>query len=65
MTLTKARELLAVQVNMGGGYNRNAARLILAEVQADHGQAAVDGLIREFDMETLFGLKPGTEFKKP
>lgn len=65
MTLAKARELLAVQVNMGGGYNRNAARLILAEVQADHGQAAVDTLIREFDMETLFGLKPGTEFKKP
>jgi len=65
VTLAKARELLAVQVNMGGGYNRNAARLILAEVQADHGQAAVDTLIREFDMETLFGLKPGTEFKKP
>ena len=65
MTRAKARELLAVQVNMGGGYNRNAARLILAEVQADHGQAAVDTLIREFDMETLFGLKPGTEFKKP
>jgi len=65
VTLTKARELLAVQVNMGGGYNRNAARLILAEVQADHGQAAVDALIREFGMEMLFGLKPGTEFKKP
>jgi len=65
MTLAKARELLAVQVNMGGGYNRNAARLILAEVQSGHGQAAVDALIREFDMETLFGLRPGTEFKKP
>ena len=65
MTLAKARELLAVQVNMGGGYNRNAARLILAEVQVEHGQAAVDALIREFGMETLFGLKPGTEFKKP
>jgi hypothetical protein len=65
MTLEKAHELLAVQVNMGGGYNRNAARLILAEIQADHGQAAVDALIREFEMETLFGLKPGTEFRKP
>jgi len=65
MTLAKARELLAVQVNMGGGYNRNAARLILAEVQSEHGQATVDALIREFDMETLFGLRPGTEFKKP
>ena len=31
MTVDKARELLAVQANMGGGYNRNGARLILAE----------------------------------
>ena len=45
MTLDKASELLAVQVDMGGGYNRNAARLILAEIQADHDQAAVDALI--------------------
>ena len=44
MTLEKARELLAVQADMGGGYNRNGARLILAEVQRDHGQGAVDGL---------------------
>lgn len=65
MTLSKARELLAVQVRMGGGYNRNAARLILAEVQGDHGQQAVDALIREFDLENLFGLRPGTEFRKP
>ncbi len=65
MTLGKARELLAVQANMGGGYNRNGAKLILAEVQTDHGQAAVDDLIREFDFENLFGFKPGTVFKKP
>jgi hypothetical protein len=62
MTLEKARELLAVQADMGGGYNRNAARLILAEVQREHGQAAVDSLILELDLETLFGFKPGTEF---
>ncbi len=65
MTLEKARELLAVQADMGGGYNRNAARLILAEVTLDHGQAAVDSFIREFDLDTLFGFKPGTEFKTP
>ena len=65
MTLKKAHELLSVQVNMGGGYNRNAARLILAEVKLDHGQGAVDTFIREFDLETLFGFKPGTEFKTP
>ena len=33
MTLDRASELLAVQINMGGGYNRNAAKLILAEVE--------------------------------
>ena len=65
MTLEKARELLAVQADMGGGYNRNGARLILAEVQRDHGQGAVDDLIREFDLETLFGFRPGTPFKTP
>ena len=65
MTLEKAREPLTVQADMGGGYNRNGARLILAEIQADHGQAAVDALIREFDFETLFGFKPGTVFKQP
>ena len=47
--------LKSVQADMGGGYNRNGARLILAEVQRDHRQNAVDGLIREFDLETLFG----------
>ena len=65
MTLQKARELLAVQADMGGGYHRNGARLILAEVQQDHGQGAVDNLIREFDLETLFGFRPGTVFKAP
>ena len=65
MTLEKARELLSVQASMGGGYNRNGARLILAEIQQEHGLAAVDGLVREFDFDNLFGLKPGTVFKKP
>jgi hypothetical protein len=65
MTLEKARELLAVQASMGGGYNRNAAKLILAEIQDEHGQASVDALIREVDLESLFGLKPSTTFRKP
>ena len=65
MTLEKARELMAVQANMGGGYNRNGARLILAEVQREHGQSAVDQLIREFDLERLFGFVPGTKFSGP
>ena len=65
MTLAKAHELLGVQANMGGGYNRNGAKLILAEVQREHGQVAVDQLIREFDLEQLFGFKPGVKFKAP
>jgi len=35
VTLEKARELPSVQADMGGGYNRNSARLILAEVQTN------------------------------
>lgn len=62
MTLDKARELLSTHVSLGSGYNRNAARLVLGEIQRDHGQQAVDMLIREFGLEALWGIKPGTEF---
>lgn len=62
MTLDKARELIATQLQFGGGYNRNAVRLILGEVQRDHGQQAVDDLIRELGLEQAFDLKPGTDF---
>ena len=65
MRLEKARELLKIQVGLGSGYNRNSARLILAEVQREHGQGAVDQLIRELDLERVFDLKPGTVFKVP
>ncbi len=59
MTLDKAKEFLQTQISLGGGYNRNSAKIILAEVQREHGQAAVDQLIREMDLETHFGFKPG------
>lgn len=59
MTLEKARELLQLQISLGSGYNRNSAKLILAEVQREHGQAAVDRLIRELDLEATFGFRPG------
>ncbi|UCE76153.1 MAG: hypothetical protein JSU62_09815 [Gammaproteobacteria bacterium] len=65
MTLEKAREYLGVQASMGGGYNRNGARLVLAEVQREHGQEAVDQLIRELDLEQIFGFKAGTKFTGP
>jgi hypothetical protein len=60
MTLEKARQLLGTQISFGGGYNRNGARLILADVIREHGQAAADQLIREMRLDTLFGFKPGT-----
>ena len=63
MTLEKARELISVQLGFKGGYNRNATKLILAEVAKLHGQASVDQLIREFRMDDIFGFKPGTVFK--
>ncbi|HJL65500.1 MAG: hypothetical protein QF586_03230 [Arenicellales bacterium] len=63
MTLEKAEELLKIQVGFGGFYNRNAARLILAEVQRDHGQVAVDRLIRMLDLESVFEFRPGIPIK--
>ncbi len=62
MTLQKAREMLELQVSLGSGYNRNAARLILAEVQREHGQQAVDQLIQELDLEQAFGFRRGMKF---
>ncbi len=64
MTLDKARELLAVQIGFGGGYNRHATKLILTEVERDHGSDAVDQLIRQMQLEHVFGIKPGTRFNR-
>jgi len=63
MTLDKAHELIAMHVGLGSGYNRNAARLVLGEVMRDHGQQAVDQLIRDYDLEQKWGIKPGTHFE--
>jgi len=62
MTLEKAQQLLATQASFGSGYNRNAARLILAEVAKEHGQAEVDRLIRKFSLDSIFGIAAGTSF---
>ncbi len=63
MTLNKARELLKVQAGFGGFYNSNSAKLILSEVNREHGQAAVDQLIRELKLDETFGFEPGTRFE--
>ncbi len=60
MTIDKARQLLETQAGFGGGYNRNAARLILAEVAREHGPHAADQLIRDLALDRVFGIAPGT-----
>lgn len=62
MTLDRAREIITEQLLFGSGYNRNAVRLLLGEIQREHGQGAVEGLIRELGLGERFGLKPGTDF---
>jgi hypothetical protein len=62
MTLDKARQLLAAQAGFGGGYNRNGAKLVIAEVIREHGQEAADALIRELRLDEIFKFEPG---KKP
>lgn len=64
MTIEKARQLIAVQSRFGGGYNRNGVRLILGEVHRVHGQDAVDRLIREFELQAIFGIAPGTDLSR-
>lgn len=59
MTLDKAREMLKTQISLGSGYNRNSAKLILAEVQREHGMQAADKLIAELALDKHFGFKPG------
>jgi hypothetical protein len=63
MTLDRARELLKVQADFGGFYNANSAKLILSEVQKEHGQEGVDRLIRELNLTEIFGFEPGTRFE--
>jgi hypothetical protein len=63
MTLDRARQLLKVQADFGGFYNGNSAKLIRSEVQREHGQVAVDQLIRELALDRIFGFEPGTRFE--
>jgi hypothetical protein len=63
MTLDRAKQLLKVQADFGGFYNGNSAKLILSEVQREHGQDAVDQLIRELELDRIFGFEPGTRFE--
>ena len=59
MTLDRARELLKVQVDFGGSYNRHSAKLILDEVTREHGKKAADGLIVELKLNEVFDFEVG------
>jgi hypothetical protein len=59
MTLEKARQLLETQVSFGGGYNRNGARLIIADVIREHGQASGRPVDPRHAPGPLFGFRPG------
>jgi hypothetical protein len=63
MTLDRAKQLLKVQADFGGFYNGNSAKLILSEVQREHGQDAVDQCIQELRLDVVFGFAPGTRFE--
>jgi hypothetical protein len=63
MTLDRARQLLKVQADFGGFYNANSSKLILSAVMQEHGQGAVDQMIRDLDLERIFGFRPGTRFQ--
>jgi len=63
MTLDRAKQLLKVQAGFGGFYNGNSAKLILSEVQREHGQDAVDQCILELRLDVVFGFEPGTRFE--
>lgn len=64
MTLERAREIIRQQISFGSGYNRNAVRLLLGEMQREYGLQVGDQLIRELDLEAAFGLKTGTDFTR-
>ncbi len=63
MTLEKAHELIAMHSSLGSGYNRNACRMVLGEVMRDFGQETVDALIREYQLEQQWEIRPGTVFE--
>jgi len=62
MQISRARELIEQQMAFSSGYNRNAVRMILGEVARVHGNAAVQQLFRDFDLEHHYELDPNTDY---
>ncbi len=63
MTIDRPRELLRAQAGFAGFYNGNSAKLVLSEIYREHGQAAVDALMRVAEQDRIFGFEPGTRFE--
>ena len=63
MEIERAKEMIRLQLSLGGGYNRNAVRLILAEIQRDHDQTVIDALIYELGLDTAFGIHAGEKIR--
>ena len=55
MTFDKAEEYLQTQISLAGGYNRISAKMILDDVQREHGQAASD---RSIDLKHALDSSP-------
>ncbi|MGB5705507.1 MAG: hypothetical protein WBM41_01640 [Arenicellales bacterium] len=62
MTIDRANVLLKVQSDFAGAYNRHSCALILAEVSSLNGQAAVDQLIQELELDRIFDFEIGQSF---
>lgn len=62
MSMEAAIERIQQQLSIGSGYSRHSIMMVLGEVSRAHGQQAVDFLIREFDLENLYGFVPGRNY---
>ena len=63
MEIERAKEMIRLQLSLGGGYNRNSVRLILAEIHREHDQKVVDSLIYELGLDQAFGIQAGEKIR--
>jgi len=62
MQITRAYELIQEQMAFNSIYNRNAVRMILGEVARVHGDAAVERIFKDFELERQFELDPNADY---
>ncbi len=54
----EARRRIEAAIEQYGRHAANAIELVINEVRSDHGAAAVNELIDEFDLELLYNIPP-------